>query len=440
MAPVYEVCNNDTRFLENKSEPLIVDRDRKLARERKSEHSLALIGNALLKEIEAVDHESCEAGEEDSFFVADLGEVVRSYRRWQQLLPRVQAHYAVKCNTDPLVLQTLGQMGASFDCASKAEIDVVLGLGFDAANIVYANPCKTNSFIRHAKAANVNLTTVDNRQELHKLARFHPGCKVLIRIATDDETAQCRLSTKFGCTVECALEELIPECQTLGLDAVGVAFHVGSGAKDFALIYKAIRDARVIFDRAEQAGFSMTCLDIGGGFERATFDEAAAMVNFSLEKYFPEEMCAERGIRIIAEPGRFMVADAFTLATHVIARRDLGANAEGMAAMLYMNDGVYGNLNCIVFDHQQPSARVLHSRGEAMFLFSGADQEKRFAFSLWGPTCDGLDCVSARTELPVDVQVGDWIYFPNVGAYTSAATTSFNGFSGRARVVYVKSE
>lgn len=387
--------------------------------------------DALLEHIQTIDHDVCDAGDENSFFVADLGEVKCSYQLWQQQLPMVHAHYAVKCNTDRKVIETLGNLGANFDCASKNEIDIVLGMGYDASRIVYANPCKTNSFIRHAKTHHVNLTTVDNCQELHKLQRFHPDTGILVRIATDDETAQCRLSTKFGCLVSDATGMILPLAKELGLNVVGVAFHVGLGAKDFSSIYKAVQDSRVVFDCGLAMGFDMDVLDIGGGFERDTFMESSATVRHSLKRFFPEEY---RPVRFIAEPGRFMVANAFTLATHVIARRDLSPEVKsqtGVQAMVYINDGVYGNLNCILFDHQHPTAKVLVHKG----VTSGS--QTGYKFSIWGPTCDGLDCVAEAATLGCDVEVGDWIYFENLGAYTSAATTSFNGFQAEARVFYV---
>lgn len=410
-----------------------------------------LVRSALVAHIDQIDHDVCDAGDEDSFFVADLGEVLRSLQLWAENLPQVKPYYAVKCNMDREVLQLLGGMGVNFDCALKLEIDTVLSLGFASDRIVYANPCKTNSFIRHARDHHVNLTTVDNAQELLKIKKFHPECGLLIRIATDDSTAQCQLSTKFGCSVSSAVSELLPMCKTLGLNVKGVAFHVGSGAKDFDSIYQAVKESRYIFDEAAKMGMAMTILDIGGGFERETFSESSRMVNMSLAKFFPPTYA--ENIEFIAEPGRFMVANAFTLATHVIARRDL--NVEDMEAMIYINDGVYGNLNCILFDHQHPTAKVLKHNGKVVeekeegsaetkeksfSVDSDGSPNSKFCFSIWGPTCDGLDCVSTKTEMGANVQVGDWLYFSNLGAYTSAATTSFNGFDARANVVYVNSQ
>ncbi|GBL48909.1 Ornithine decarboxylase [Candidozyma auris] len=459
MAPAIDVIHDETAFLNDvvKSHEFVGDRIKPIAgfeaggslQESSATTALSrkLVGEALVEQIGGIDHEVCDAGDEDSFFVADLGEVYRSMKIWKQQLPNVLPHYAVKCNTDHAVIKLLGTLGANFDCASKKEIDTILSLGFDGSRIVYANPCKTNSFIRHAKECDVNLTTVDNAQELHKLKRHHPECEVLIRIATDDESAQCRLSTKFGCSVSAAIDELLPLCHELGIKAVGVAFHVGSGAKDFDSIYKAIKDSRAVFDKAQEMGAPMRVLDIGGGFERETFGESSAMVRYSLGKYFPETYTEQFGVKFIAEPGRFMVANAFTLASHVIARRDLGKEQYDMEAMIYINDGVYGNMNCILFDHQHPEAHVLKHKGKIYYDGMSADDEdtdiqgtiRRYAFSIWGPTCDGLDCISTRSEFPTNIDVGDWLYFPNLGAYTSAATTSFNGLGGSATVKYVSS-
>ncbi|KAF7999353.1 hypothetical protein HF325_006029 [Metschnikowia pulcherrima] len=436
MAPSVEVLNNASPFLIKEdalNKPIIsgdnFSEDYEIVEEQvapiDSNESQTLVRQALLAQVDQIDHDVCAAGEEDSFFVADLGQVAKAYRLWEEKLPQVHAHYAIKCNTDEKVVKLLGSLGANFDCASKNEIDTVLRLGFDASRIVYANPCKTNSFIRHAKNSDVNLTTVDNMQELHKLQKFHPGCKLLIRIATDDESAQCRLSTKFGCSLETALDELVPACKAWELTQL--AWLSTSGL--------AVKQARLIFDKAESLGVPMHLLDIGGGFERETFEESSRMVRSSLRKYFPADYVKKNGVRFIAEPGRFMVANAFTLATHIIARRDLDRDKDGMEAMLYINDGVYGNLNCILFDHQHPTAKVLKSAG---YVFpEDVEKADKFVFLIWGPTCDGLDCVSPRATLPANVQVGDWLFFPNLGAYTSAATTSFNGFSGSALVKYV---
>lgn len=431
MAPSFETNNEFDSDVLLKNQPI--------PKRLQNFETKSVVASGLRSKIANIDHDSCEAGDEDSFFVADIGAVVRNYRLWQQELPQVQPHYAVKCNTDMRVIEALARMGCNFDCASKTEIDQVLLLGVDPGRIVYANPCKTNSYVRHAKEVGVNLTTVDNVHELQKIKRFHPECGILIRIMTDDESAQCRLSTKFGCSVKTAVEELFPLAKELNLRVRGVAFHVGLGATDLDSIYKAVQDSRILFDCGiDQFGFKeMNLLDIGGGFQELTFGESSAMVRMSLDKFFSSAYRELHPVEFIAEPGRFMVANAFTLAVHVIARRDVREAESEVQAMLYVNDGVYGNLNCILFDHQVPLASLLTHKGQFVY---GSEPDPGFSFSIWGPTCDGLDCISGKCLLAFNVEVGDWLYFPNLGAYTSAATTSFNGFKGTAEVVYVNSE
>lgn len=89
-------------------------------------------------------------GLDDTFYVFDLGLVGRLYEGWCKAMPSVRPFYAVKCNPDRAMLAMLAACGAGFDCASAAEIDLVLGLGVPADRIVYAHPCKPLSHIRHA--------------------------------------------------------------------------------------------------------------------------------------------------------------------------------------------------------------------------------------------------------------------------------------------------
>lgn len=402
------------------------------------------IFQALKARIGRINNETCDPGEENSFFICDLGEVKRLFNNWVKELPRIKPFYAVKCNPDTKVLSLLAELGVNFDCASKVEIDRVLSMNISPDRIVYANPCKVASFIRYAASKNVMKSTFDNVEELHKIKKFHPESQLLLRIATDDSTAQCRLSTKYGCEME-NVDVLLEAIKELGLNLAGVSFHVGSGASDFTSLYKAVRDARTVFDKAanEYGLPPLKILDVGGGFQFESFKESTAVLRLALEEFFPVGC----GVDIIAEPGRYFVATAFTLASHVIAKRKLSENE----AMIYTNDGVYGNMNCILFDHQEPHPRTLYHNLEFHYndfesTTAGLDSinktrsEYPYKVSIWGPTCDGLDCIAKEYYMKHDVIVGDWFYFPALGAYTSSAATQFNGFEQTADIVYIDSE
>jgi len=387
--------------------------------------SKALIQKVLKEQVARINTDTCEPGEEDAFYVADLGEVYRQHLRWKMNLSRVKPFYAVKCNPDKEVLRLLAKLGTGFDCASRAEIDMVLDLGVCPSRIIYAQPCKTKSYLRHAKKVGVTLMTFDNTDELHKIKACFPDAELVLRILTEDSTSLCRLSSKYGASLDEA-DDLLSLAKELELNIVGVSFHIGSGASDPDSFGKAVKDARHVFDRAAESGYDLKLLDVGGGFVDDTFEMFAANLNEAIDEHIPSH------VRIIGEPGRYYASNAFTLATNVIARREVGGRIPGEKGyMLYLNDGVYGNFSNIIFDHQRPIPQILSA---------GSKSNKLVEYSIWGPTCDGIDVITDRHFMPGTLDVGDWLYFDNMGAYTKCSATKFNGFRDDHEVIYISSE
>lgn len=397
--------------------------------------SQTLVGEALCAKIQSCQG-SMYPGCEDSFFVADLGIVYRQHVRWKKHLPRVDPFYAVKCNGDTKVLQLLTRLGIGFDCASQVEISKMLSLGVEPSQIVYANPCKTPSYLRFARQAGVDLMTFDNSDELCKIAQFFPRAKLLLRIVTDDSNASCQLSNKFGASMS-DTRLLLDLAKKLDLSVVGVAFHVGSGSSDPSAFVEAVENSRRVFDQALEVGLPpMSVIDVGGGFTDETFEATAKVLTSCLDQYFPSDEFFD--VKVMAEPGRYYVANAFTLAVNVIGKRrvcDFGTEK----AMLYVNDGVYANMNCIIYDHQNPIPRILSTSSGYHYEDEAVYSEGKFEVSVWGPSCDGLDCITKSVKLPMEIDVGDWLYFRDMGAYTLCAGSQFNGFNTSCDVVYVYS-
>ncbi|BCS24102.1 type III PLP-dependent enzyme [Aspergillus puulaauensis] len=418
-------------FYVNKSLELSNHGEGELSQSRLAAKDLTL--NVLKKRAAEVDTDRCAPGEEDAFYVADMGEVYRQHLRWKMNLGRVRPFFAVKCNPDPEVLRLMAKLGNGFDCASKAEIDMALETGVDPSRIIYAQPCKTKSYLRHAANVGVKQMTFDNADELYKIKACFPEAELYLRILTDDSTSLCRLSMKFGASLDVA-HQLLELAHELELKVVGVSFHVGSGAEDPKAFLKAVQDARLVFDQAAEIGHELHTLDVGGGFTGETFEKFAGVLGEALETYFPPH------IRIIAEPGRYYVGTAFTLAANVIARRDVRDPEEASkdVYMIYLNDGVYGNFSNIIFDHQHPEPRILTCASQANARTSATPED--VAYSIWGPTCDGIDVISQRSLLPGLLDVGDWLYFEEMGAYTKCSATRFNGFSDNHEVIYISSE
>jgi len=350
-----------------------------------------------------------QQGNEDAFFITDLGRAVSQYDQWSELCPSVEPFYAVKCNNDPTLLQTLALLGTGFDCASRAEIETILALGVSAERIIFANPCKMKSHIEFAKEKGVAMMTLDDEHEMEKIQKIYPDAKLVLRILPPPTKAQCNLGCKYGVLPERA-PALLRKAKDMGMNLMGVSFHVGSGCLEAEAFSKAISAASTVFQEAERLGLNLEMLDIGGGFPGheqgdISFAQISRYINSSLEEFFPNR----QNLRVIAEPGRYFASAAYTLATNIIGKRDY---------MYYINDGVYGSFNCLLYDHAEVDIETLDDHHKC--------SKDLYPSSVWGPTCDGLDCVLETVELP-DLDIGDWVFFSNMGAYTSAAGSTFNG-------------
>ncbi|XP_019403088.1 PREDICTED: antizyme inhibitor 2 isoform X1 [Crocodylus porosus] len=368
-----------------------------------------------------LDHS--QASDREAFFVADLGDVVKKHLHFLEALPHVKPFYTVKCNSSKGVVRLLAELGAGFDCASKAEIALIQSIGVPPDKIIYTSPCKQISQIKYAASHGVQLMTFDNEVELGKVAKNHPHARMVLRIATDDSRSSARLSVKFGATLN-SCRHLLETAKEMNVEIVGISFHVGSGFVDPQIFAQSIANARLVFEMGMELGYKMHLLDIGGGF-LGTEDtkETAAMINSALDLYFPEGC----GVEIIAEPGRYYVASAFTLVVSVTAKREVPLDQPGSdeeepsskkSIRYHINDSVYRSFGCILFDNACPTP-ILHKK-------PCLDQPS-YNSSLWGSSCDGQDCIAEGLELP-ELQVHDWLIFENMGAYTIAASSSFNGF------------
>jgi ornithine decarboxylase len=150
-------------------------------------------------------------------------------------------------------------------------------------------------------------------------------------------------------------------------------------------------------------------------------------------------------LRIIAEPGRYFAEAFATYACFVNGWRERevprgeDASEDGSPAAAaydyYITDGLYGSMNCLVYDHAELAPAGL--RSPLLPPVAPGDDAARFPSTLFGPTCDGLDTVARDVPLP-RLRNGDWVLFPRFGAYTIAGAVNFNGFDiTGAKVHYV---
>lgn len=311
------------------------------------------------------------------------------------------------------MVRHLANMGVGFDCASPAEMGMVLEQGVCPSSIIYANPCKARNAIRYARKHGISTMTFDNEAELHKVKAEFPEARLVLRILADDETAICRLGLKFGASVEESFS-LLEVAKDLQLDVVGISFHVGSGAKDVKAFDRAIQDARTAWNHATDLAFDMKTLDIGGGFGQHTFETMAPAISSSLDNHFDGVNC-----EIVAEPGRYFAEGAYTLGCSVIAERVVRAAADSSksSAMLYLNDGVFGTFANCIYEQAQYVPHVLR-QGSTFFPEDkdwSSQPHSDVQVSIWGPTCDSADCINKGCQLACEASVGDWLLFENMG-------------------------
>ncbi|MCX7935906.1 MAG: type III PLP-dependent enzyme, partial [Planctomycetota bacterium] len=271
------------------------------------------------------------------------------------------------------------------------------------------NPIKDEATLRELDRYRP-LVTYDNEEEIRKIKRYAPHAGLALRIRVPNTGSMVELSSKFGASPGEAVD-LILKAQRAGLTVEGLAFHVGSQCTNFQNYMQALDIAANLFQEAKDRGYQkMNLLDIGGGFP-APYDEnvqplaeLARALNAEIERLFPPQ------IQIIAEPGRFIVATAATLVARIIGK----ARRDGKLCY-YIDDGVYHTYSGVIFDH-------------CKYRVEAFKRGPREICAVFGPTCDALDTVSLAEDLPNNLQLGDLVYSRNIGAYSHASSTYFNGF------------
>jgi ornithine decarboxylase len=358
--------------------------------------------------------------------VIDHDVIRKNYAEFRRHLPKVQCYFAVKANAEPAIVRTLYKSGASFDVASLPEFMLVFEnikklpakkqQDFIWDKIIYANPTKPKETLL-ALDKYKPLVTYDNSNELKKIRQYAPHAGVVLRLRVDNTGSQCELSSKFGCAPGEAVD-LILAAFDLGLVVEGLSFHVGSQCTNFQNFVQALNTAAAVMKESKSRGHELTILDIGGGFPAPynkhvrPFPELARVINAEIDRLFDHD------IQILAEPGRFLVASAATSVARVIGK----AVRDGKPCY-YIDDSVYHTFSGIIFDHCQ-------------YHLKPFKKGKTEVCAVFGQTCDGLDVISQHEQLP-ELEIDDLVYAENIGAYSNASATWFNGFPP-AKVLHVK--
>jgi len=360
-------------------------------------------------------------------FVVDHEAIRNNYRKFKSDLPRIQTYYAIKANSAPEIIETLFKENASFDVASLSEFMLVYkliegwnkGKKFDFIwdKIIYANTIKQEKALEILKPYKP-LMTYDNEVELEKIKQYCDTGGLICRIDVPNTGSMVEFSSKFGVDPASAVN-LIEKAFSLGLSVEGISFHVGSQCTNFDNYVKALDITSRILDETEKK-HKLRLIDIGGGFPAPydknvpEFEKLAGIINSEIDRLFRKDL------EIIAEPGRFMVANSAVLITKIIGK----ARRNGKL-FYHIDDGVYGTFSGVVYDHCQYHFSPL--------IEKESDNE---ICAVVGPTCDGFDKISMSESLPNNLNLRDCLLTRNIGAYSTVSATDFNGIP-RAKIIHI---
>ena len=326
-------------------------------------------------------------------------------------LPGVDLFYAVKALPNQTVINQLNQMGVGFDIASTGEIDLLRKEHINPRNAIHTHPIKKDRDIRDALRFGCTTFVIDNLQELKKFRAYRQRVGLLLRISFRSPDAIVDLSKKFGCLLE-DVDHILKKAADLGIRIKGFSFHVGSqGMKSDTHVYAIEQCAQLIHAYQEQYPH-LSVLDIGGGFpvsysldEDVDIDAFCAPIRVALAN-------VPANVRVMAEPGRYLVAPVATGISSVVGKTDRGGQC-----WYYLDDGIYGNYSGQLFDGVKYPISV----------FVEGTSELRPCV-LAGPTCDSIDVIAEDILLP-NLEIGDLVIGHVMGAYTHATATNFNSLN-----------
>jgi ornithine decarboxylase len=349
--------------------------------------------------------------------ILDCERVRTQFRKLQRALPDVDLHYALKPMPHPAVVETVIGAGGFLDLATSGEVHLVRRLGVSPERCIHSHPIKRPEDIENALHFGIRTFVADNPDEVRKFAPHRTRAQLLLRVSFRSPGAVCDLSRKFGCDPE----DLLPLARLsaeLGVGVRGLSFHVGSQAADATKHVEALEACAKLLAaaRRERLGECDT-LDIGGGFP----------IDYAQRVQDIRRFCAPlraalarlpRRVRVIAEPGRYIVGPCAIGVAAVMGR----ARREGHW-WYYLDDGLYGSYSGQHYDHARYPVEALREGAE------------RLPSVLAGPTCDSIDVIAENLMLP-QLKAGDLIVGRAMGAYTWASASEFN-FYPKASVVAV---
>lgn len=347
------------------------------------------------------------------FLVFSLAEIKSNYRRISRSFPGVEVFYAVKCNPNSRIIETLNDGGARFEVASIGETKQLLAQGVKAEKIICLHPIKSSEFLKYLAKIGISIVAADSYEEVDKIAKFAPGSKIAVRVAVDNEGSAWSLSGKFGMQVT-EFPNILLYIKSKGLVPYGLTFHVGSQCENESNWIKALDVCHDIWKTAGKNGIALQYLSLGGGLAVKytkpvpEIEQVGELVSAKLKQNF----ASPAGTKFSIEPGRAIAATSGILVNTVF-----GLAKRGNKNWAYIESGTYNGL----VEAIETSSRKFYP------LFIDKKGGKKIAYNIGGPSCVTIDTPFEDVDLP-ELTLGDRLYILNYGAYNLTCSSPFNGF------------
>jgi len=330
--------------------------------------------------------------------------------------------FSVKSNGNLAVLRSLVRQGAGLDIVSGGELQMALKAGCPPRRIVYASVGKSPSEIRKALAAGIFCFNVESEAELAAIAqaakRMGKVAPVALRINpnvaahTHRYITTGRLENKFGIPMPKAEELMLKRWDSYrgALRLMGLHLHIGSQITTSTPFVQAIRRVGPMLRRLRAAGVNPQWLNLGGGLGIVYKDERPQTAQTFARAILPSLKTLK--IKLILEPGRFVVGNAGILVTQVLYLKQ-----SGKKQFIIVDAGMN--------DLLRPSLYGAHHEIAPVTQPKGARGKKKLRYDVVGPVCESGDFFAQDRLLP-ELKAGDRLALFGAGAYGFSMASNYN--------------
>ncbi len=358
-------------------------------------------------------------------FLDHLGKVQAAYADIENTIC-----YSIKACGNINILKFLAEAGSGFDIVSGGELYRAQSAGADCSKIVYAGVGKTDSEITEALDAKVGYFNIESEAELENLIELakkrKKTTKAALRVNPDVDpqthtyTATGQKETKFGVDIERARRVFAEYGKDKNVRLCAIHVHLGSAGKTVEPYAEAVRKIVALIEQLRSDGFVIEALDIGGGYGADYETDTAPTAADYASAIIP--LVANRGLKLILEPGATIAANSGILLTKVLYLKT-GGEKKFVIVDAGMNDLVrpllYGAFHFI-----WPTAvdeKFVPPKREKQLKIGGLE-----VVDVVGPICEAADFFAQDRAMP-PVTRGDLISIFTAGAYGYTMSSNYNG-------------